>query len=49
MHQRDGNGDKVDRVSGSASGLSWAKPLLNFASKNFLPLGNVMYKIFVCV
>ncbi|KAK4593369.1 hypothetical protein RGQ29_017467 [Quercus rubra] len=39
--QRDGNGDKVDRVSGSASGLSWAKPLLNFASKNFLPLALV--------
>lgn len=36
--QSDGNGDKVDRVSGSESGLSWTKPLLNFASNNFLPL-----------
>lgn len=42
MYQSDGNGDKVDRVSGSESGLSWTKPLLNFASNNFLPLGNAM-------
>ncbi|KAK4593352.1 hypothetical protein RGQ29_017462 [Quercus rubra] len=46
---RDGNGDKVDRVSGSASGLSWAKPLLNFASKNFLPLALVGGVTYNCV
>ncbi|KAB1225405.1 putative sodium/metabolite cotransporter BASS4, chloroplastic [Morella rubra] len=40
-NQRDGNGDKVERVSGSASGLSWTKPLLSFVENNFLPLALV--------
>ncbi|XP_059462010.1 probable sodium/metabolite cotransporter BASS4, chloroplastic [Corylus avellana] len=39
--QRDGNGDKVNQVSGSASGLNWAKPLLNFVANNFLPVALV--------
>lgn len=39
--QRDGNGDKVDLVSGSVSRLNWAKPLLNFVANNFLPLALV--------
>jgi hypothetical protein len=42
VYQRDGNGDKVNRVSGSASGLNWAKPLLNFVANNFLPVGNLI-------
>ncbi|XP_062173401.1 probable sodium/metabolite cotransporter BASS4, chloroplastic [Alnus glutinosa] len=39
--ERDGNGDKLNRVSGSASGLKWAKPLLNFVANNFLPVALV--------
>lgn len=39
--QRDGDGDKAARVSGSTSGLSWTKPLFNFAADNFLPLALV--------
>jgi hypothetical protein len=42
VYQRDGNGDKLNRVSGSASGLKWAKPLLNFVANNFLPVGNLI-------
>ncbi|KAF5446293.1 hypothetical protein F2P56_031929 [Juglans regia] len=39
--QGDGNGDKVDPVSGSSSGLGLVKPLLDFATNNFLPLALV--------
>lgn len=37
--QIDGDGNQPARVSGSAKELFWAKPLLKFASDNFLPLG----------
>ena len=38
--QIEGNGEKSGRESSSSQGLPWTKPLLNFASSNFLPLGN---------
>lgn len=41
--QIDGNGNPPDRVSGSAKGLSWTKPLLSFAANNFLPLGEDVF------
>ncbi|XP_062091796.1 probable sodium/metabolite cotransporter BASS4, chloroplastic isoform X2 [Humulus lupulus] len=39
-NQKEGNGKKAkaDQVSNSADGLLWARPLLSFASTNFLPL-----------
>ncbi|KAM6600593.1 hypothetical protein CsatA_020202 [Cannabis sativa] len=38
--QKEGNGKraKADQVSKSSDGLLWARPLLSFASTNFLPL-----------
>lgn len=47
--QKDGIGNRTGQVSGLAEQLTWAKPLLNFASNNFLPLGNnfVMFPYFL--
>ncbi|EXB36963.1 hypothetical protein L484_018339 [Morus notabilis] len=37
-NQIESDGENLDRESGSVEGLLWARPLLNFASDNFLPL-----------
>ncbi|PON71179.1 Sodium Bile acid symporter family [Parasponia andersonii] len=37
-NQNEGNGKRGGQVSSLAEGLIWARPLLNFASNNFLPL-----------
>ncbi|GMN64621.1 hypothetical protein TIFTF001_033692 [Ficus carica] len=37
-NQIEGNGENLGQESDSAEGLPWARPLLNFASSNFLPL-----------
>ncbi|XP_048428619.1 probable sodium/metabolite cotransporter BASS4, chloroplastic isoform X3 [Pyrus x bretschneideri] len=39
--QKDGNGNKAHRHSGSVKSLNWAKPLSNFVANNFLPLALV--------
>ncbi|CAN6697502.1 unnamed protein product [Malus baccata var. baccata] len=41
LFQKDGNGNKAHRHSGSVKSLNWAKPLSNFVANNFLPLALV--------
>lgn len=40
LFQKEEKGDKGGQVLGLTERLTWSKPLLNFASNNFLPLGN---------
>ncbi|XP_059628431.1 probable sodium/metabolite cotransporter BASS4, chloroplastic isoform X2 [Cornus florida] len=40
-HKLGSDGDQSPQVSGSSMDLKWAKPLLKFASNNFLPLALV--------